>query len=69
MAARTNKKTPEQLRREQLGKESMELVIKRSGVSKSKIIENAMHAFFVRNIDLLTPEEKRKYSSVILWKA
>ncbi len=62
----TKKKSQEQLHREQLGKESMELVIKRSGVPKSKIVENAMHAFFVRNIDLLTPEERRKYASVIL---
>ncbi len=62
----TKKKSPEQLHREQLGKESMELVLKRSGVPKSKIVENAMHAFFVRNIDLLTPEERRKYASVIL---
>lgn len=60
------KKTLEQQQREQLGKESMDLVIKRSGVPKSKIIENALHAFFVRNIDLLTPAERRKYASVIL---
>ena len=62
----TKKRSPEQLHREQPGKESMELVLKRSGVPKSKIVENAMHAFFVRNIDLLTPEERRKYASVIL---
>lgn len=60
------RKDPEQLRREQLGKESMDLVIKRSGVPKKKIVENALHVFFVRNIDLLTPEERQKYKSVIL---
>lgn len=60
------KKDPEQLRREQLGKECMELVIKRSGVPKSKIIEYAMQMFFIRNMDLLTPEERIKYKSVIL---
>ncbi len=59
-------KDPEQLRREQLAKESMDLVIKRSGVPKKKIIEHAMHAFFVQNMDLLTPEEFEKYKSVIL---
>ena len=60
------KKNDYQIQREQLGKESLDLVIKRSGVPKSKIIENALHAFFVKNIDLLTPAERRKYSAVIL---
>jgi hypothetical protein len=60
------KKDPEQIKREQLGKESMEIVLKRSGVPKSKIIEYAMRMFYIRNIDLLTPEERRKYKSVIL---
>lgn len=59
-------KTLEQIKREQLAKESMELVIKRSGVPKKVIVENAMHAFFQGNIDLLTPEERKKYASVIL---
>lgn len=52
--------------RKRLSKESMELVIKRSGVSKKTIIEDAMKRFFVANIDLLTPEERKKYKSVIL---
>ena len=54
--------------RAELQKESMELVIKRSGVPKKRIYENALHAFFAGNLDLLTPEEKKKYASVILWK-
>ncbi len=56
--------TPEE--RKRLAKESMDLVIKRSGVSKKTIIETAMKRFFVANIDLLTPEERKKYKSVIL---
>lgn len=59
-------KTPEQIKREQLAKESMELVIKRSGVPKKEIIEEAMKRFFNDNIDLLTPAERKKYKSVIL---
>ncbi len=53
-------------KRAELQKESMELVIKRSGVPKKRIYQNALHAFFAGNIDLLTPEEKKKYESVIL---
>lgn len=60
------KKNDYQIYRAQLGKESLNLVIKRSGVPKSKIIENALHVFLVNNIDLLTPEERLKYSEVIL---
>lgn len=56
--------TPEE--RKRLSKESMELVLKRSGVSKKTIIEDAMKRFFVANMDLLTPEERKKYKSVIL---
>lgn len=52
--------------RKRLSKESMELVLKRSGVSKKTIIEDAMKRFFVVNMDLLTPEERKKYKSVIL---
>ena len=52
--------------RAELQKESMELVIKRSGVPKKRIYENALHAFFAGNLDLLTPEEKKKYASVTL---
>ncbi len=52
--------------RKRLSKESMELVLKRSGVSKKTIIEDAMKRFFVANMDLLTPEERKKYKSVIL---
>ncbi len=50
----------------QLQKESMDLVIKRSGVSKKTIIEGALKRFFVDNIDLLTPDELKKYRAVIL---
>ncbi|MGM9782176.1 MAG: hypothetical protein ACI3ZV_01625 [Paludibacteraceae bacterium] len=60
------KKTSEEIKREQLAKESMDLVLKRSGVPKKVIIENAMHAFFAGNLDLLTPAERKKYASVIL---
>lgn len=60
------KRTSEEIKREQLAKESMDLVLKRSGVPKKVIIENAMHAFFAGNLDLLTPAELKKYKSVIL---
>ncbi len=53
-------------KREKLMKESIDLVIKRSGVPKKVIIEEAMHSFFADNIDLLTPAERKKYASVIL---
>ena len=56
--------TPEE--RKKLSKESMDLVIKRSGVSKKEIVEEAMKRFFNDNIDLLTPAERKKYKSVIL---
>ena len=55
--------TPEE--RKKLSKESMDLVIKRSGVSKKEIVEEAMKRFFNDNIDLLTPAERKKYKSVI----
>lgn len=61
------KKTAEELRREQLAKESMNLVLERGGVTKKVLLEDAMHRFFNRNYqELLTPEEQRKYASVIL---
>ena len=55
--------TPEE--RKKLSKESMDLVIKRSGVSKKEIVEEAMKRFFNDNIDLLTPAERKKHKSVI----
>lgn len=61
------KKDTEELKREQLAKESMDLVLKRGGVTKKVLLEDAMHRFFNRNYrELLTPEEQRKYASVIL---
>jgi len=61
------KKTAEELRREQLAKESMNLVLERGGVTKKVLLEDAMHRFFNRNYqELLTPAEQRKYASVIL---
>lgn len=63
----TNKKDSEQILREQLAKESMDLVLKRGGVTKKVLLEDAMHRFFNRNYkELLTPAEQRKYASVIL---
>lgn len=59
-------KDPEQLRREQLAKESMDLVLKRGGVTKKELLEDAMHKFFNHYYrELLTPEELEKYKSVI----
>ncbi len=61
------KKDSDALRREQLAKESMDLVLKRGGVTKKDLLDDAMHKFFNRYYrELLTPEEQKKYSSVIL---
>ena len=61
------KKDPALIRHEQLMKESMDLVLKRAGVSKKILLENAMHRFCNRHyLEYLTPEELEKYSSVIL---
>lgn len=49
----------------QLQKESLELVIKKSGVPKKAIIDTALQEFCVNNIDLLTPKELKKYACVI----
>ncbi len=46
--------------------EAMEIVIKRSGVSKKSIVDGAMKLFFVDNMDLLTPAEMKKYKPIIL---
>ncbi len=63
----TKTKTPEQLKREQLAKESMDLVLKRGGVTKKDLLDDAMHQFFAANYrELLTASEIRKYKSVIL---
>ena len=60
-------KSAEQLKREQLAKESMDLVLKRGGVTKKDLLDDAMHQFFAANYrELLTPAEIRKYKSVIL---
>lgn len=52
-------------RREQLTKECMDLVLKRSGVTKRDIYKIAMHSFFVGNLDLLTSTERKKYASIL----
>ncbi len=49
-----------------LQKESLELIIKRSGVSKKSIIDGAFRKFFNSNLDLLTVEERKKYKAIIL---
>ena len=59
-------KDAESIRRSQLAKESMELVMQRGGVTKKVLLEDAMHRFFNRYYqELLTPQEQRKYASVI----
>ena len=59
-------KTAEQAQRELMGREVIEIIIKRSGVTRQDIVETAMHNFCRNNIDLLTAAERRKYASVIL---
>ena len=45
--------------------EMIDLIIKRSGVSKKRIHQLAEADFCLDNIDLLTPAEKKKYKNVI----
>lgn len=59
-------KTTEQKQREVLGKEVMQLILSRSGVTRQDVVNTAMHNFCRNNIDLLTAAERRKYASVIL---
>ena len=59
-------KTAEQTQRELMGKEVINLIIKRSGVTRQDIVQTAMHNFCRNIIDLLTTDERRKYASVIL---
>ncbi len=59
-------KTIEQKQRETMGREVMEIIIARSGVTRQDIVNTAMHNFCRNNIDLLTVSERRKYASVIL---
>lgn len=58
--------TQYELQQQRLSDEAIRLVIKRSGVSRAKLHEAAEKRFFVDNIDLLTPAERKKFSSVIL---
>lgn len=56
-----------ELRKEHIAtyNEMIDLIIKRSGVSKKRIHQLAEADFCLDNIDLLTPAEKRKYKNVI----
>lgn len=45
--------------------EMIDLIIKRSGVSKKRIHQLAEADFCLDNIGLLTPAEKKKYKNVI----
>lgn len=51
---------------EALRKEAQTVIIKRSGMSLKRLYEIAVNDFVANNIDLLTPEERKRYSSVIL---
>ena len=59
-------KTAEQKHHEKMGKEVMNLIVTRSGVTRRDIMNTAMHNFCRNNLDLLTAAERRKYASVIL---
>jgi hypothetical protein len=50
-----------------LRKEAQSIIIKRSGISIKRLYEHAINDFVANNIDLLTPEERKKYSSIILY--
>lgn len=58
------KKTPEELKREKLAKESMDLVLKRGGVTKKVLLEDAMHRFFNHNYRELLPPKNSKNTPV-----
>ena len=60
------KRDLEQVRRDKLAEESMNLVLQRGGVTKQVLLKDAMHRFFNRYYqELLTPAEQRKYACVI----
>ena len=59
-------KSIEQKQRETLGKEVMNIILSRSGVTRQDVVNTAMHNFCRNNIDLLTVSERKKYASVIL---
>ncbi|MBR5029297.1 MAG: hypothetical protein IKX51_08760 [Bacteroidales bacterium] len=49
-----------------LRKEAQTIILKRSGISLKRLYENAINEFVANNIDLLTPAERKKFSSIIL---
>ncbi len=59
-------KTAEQIEHERLGEELLELIIRKSGVSKRDIYDAALHNFCRNNLDLLTMAERKKFASVLL---
>jgi len=52
--------------RKQLVSEAIDVLLKRAGVSRKAIYDDALKSWANNNLDLLTPAERLKYSSVIL---
>jgi hypothetical protein len=52
--------------RNSLINEAIDLLLKRAGVSKKDIYDDALKSWANSNIDLLTPAERQRYKSVIL---
>lgn len=59
-------KSAEQIRREQLAKEAINLILLRTGVRKKDLYEDVLHQFAASNLRVLTQDERRKYAEVIL---
>lgn len=63
------KKTEENSRHKELAllrKEAQSVIIKRSGIPIKDLYQMAIDDFCARNIDLLTPAERKKYAALIL---
>ncbi len=58
--------TADRKKRENMVKEVIDLIIKRSGVPRREIYDRAVRTFCLNNMDLLTSEELKKYEPVIL---
>ncbi|MFI3297301.1 MAG: hypothetical protein R3Y59_06695 [bacterium] len=57
--------TPKNEKKE-LKKELIDLILKKTNITKSDIINEAMTSFVASNLDLLSKSEKMKYKSIII---
>ncbi len=52
--------------KKELKKELINLILKKTNITKSDIINEAMTSFVASNLDLLSKSEKMKYKSIII---